>query len=84
MDHICLYNISHLYCSLGQLETHEASEKLKLCKLLAKKNQRLGLEREKGDRGANRYGSLPIMGGLGLQHLACSIQNRILLPYTGV
>ena len=41
----------------------EASEKLKLCKLLAKKVERLGLKRKKGDRGANRYGSAPIMGG---------------------
>ena len=47
-------------CSSGP---REASEKLKLCKWLAKKVERLGLERKKGDRGANRYGCAPIMGG---------------------
>ena len=40
--------------------------------------------REKGDRGANRSGSAPIMGGLVWQPLAYSTQNRILLPYAGV
>ena len=69
---------------VGTTGDTRGERKVEVMQITGKKNQRLGLEREKGDRGANRYGSLPIMGGLGLQHLACSIQNRILLPYTGV